>query len=230
MTAMNPTATRPSTLNPKKIILFLASAIAGAVAGAGLISFIKAMGVSVKALTPFDIASLTIAALFIAMGLVQSFITTNRMRLAKMLESGDAASLDDIGERIPATDREVHAIRLQSAVLVLAGVMLILPIAVLGAVQLHPAIAGWVFAGILLLFLAQTVLNIRIWQTCDEFVRSAILKTCAMTFAIVQSLLFLWAAAERLHLAPAISSWNSFTVLMSCYIGVSTWLSIRMKR
>ena len=211
-------------------MLFLAGAFAGAAAGAGLMTFIKAMGVSAKAVTPFDIASLTIAAVFVAMGLVQSFVATNRVHLARMLEGGDAVPVDDIGEKIPATDQEVYAVWLQSAVLILAGVMLILPIATMGAVQLHPAIAGWVFAGIFLLFLVQTGLNVRIWQTCDEFVRTAILRTCALTFAIIQSLLFLWAAAERLHLVKALSSWNSYTVLMTCYIGVSTWVFIRMRR
>jgi hypothetical protein len=149
----------------------------------------------------------------------------NRRQLGKMLE-GHVEESDEIGERIPATDSEVRTALLQAAVLFLAGVLLLVPIAAQG----HPTVAGWVFAGVLLLFLLQTAMNIQVWRSSDEVMRRVILSTCALTFSITQGLLFLWAAAERLHLVAVQSSWNIYSLLMACYIVVNGAIATRFRR
>jgi hypothetical protein len=39
--------------------------------------------------------------------------------------------------------------------------------------------------------------------------------------------LFLWAAAERLGAAPAITAWDIYAVLMTLYLAASLWISVR---
>jgi hypothetical protein len=127
---------------------------------------------------------------------------------------------------MPATDAEVRTALLQAAVLFLAGLLMLAPVAAQG----YPDAAGWVFAAIFVLFLVQTGLNVQVWRGSDEVVRGMILATCAITFAISQGLLFLWAAAERLHLVAVRSNWDVYSLLMACYIVVSTGVSMRYRR
>src|SRR5215217_4596854 len=49
----------------------------------------------------------------------------------------------------------------------------------------------------------------------------------AACFWVLQGGLFLWAAAEKLDLAPALSSWDALVVLMTFYLLVSSVLSVR---
>jgi hypothetical protein len=84
-----------------------------------------------------------------------------------------------------------------------------------------------VYAVILALFALQTVANVQLWRTCDEFLRKQMLTVCAITFAVGQGALFLWAAAEQLHLARAISSWDILTLMLTLYICTGAILGLR---
>jgi hypothetical protein len=217
-------------MTPRRIVLFLLGGVAGALSGAGLMWMLKSLGVSLKSVTYFDILCTMIAAFFIALGLVQAGVALNRRQLGKILEGGELGLTDDMPDTLPATDSEVRTALFQAAVLALAGLLMLVPIAALGPMKTHPGLGPWIFAGIFVLFLVQSALNFRIWQQGDEFIRQTILVMYAATFAITQSVLFLWAAAEHLSLVPAISAWNIYTLLMTCYIGVNFVVSLRIRR
>lgn len=115
---------------------------------------------------------------------------------------------------------------LQSLTLILAGGML-------GAV---PLLSGGLsdsdkvlfFAGITGVFILQTVINLLIWRTADEFYRRMMVETAAVAFWVLQSALFLWAVAERMGLAPALQSWDAVAVLMAVYLLLSCLVAWRL--
>jgi hypothetical protein len=118
----------------------------------------------------------------------------------------------------------------QAAVLGLAGVLLMTPVFATAPIRNHAGLAPWIYAGMLVLFLVQTLLNLKLWLRGDEFLRKMILIVSAATFAVSQGALFLWAAAERLGLVQGVSSWDLFTLLMATYMAMSFAVSIRMRR
>ena len=209
-------------LNPKALVRLLLGAVAGAAFGYIVVKLALGLHVPVKTLAWSDLLALWLGIVFLGVGLILGVISTSRKRVAQTLE-GDEATL-------PATTGEVIAYRLQAASLALAGIMFLAPIFALGSISGHPAVANGVFFGILALFALQTVANIQIWRSSDEFARKMTINVCAVTFALSQGALFLWAAAERLHLAPALSSWDIITMLMSVYIVATSVLSIRHAR
>ena len=84
-----------------------------------------------------------------------------------------------------------------------------------------------VMAGIVALFLVQTVGNLILWQRSDELVRQVMAETGAVSFWLLQGALFLWAAGEKLNLLPALSLWDAVAVLMASYLLISTLVSAR---
>ena len=138
-----------------------------------------------------------------------------------------AKKLEGEGAKLPATDEEVHVFRLQAVSLGLAGVMILLPVLSGGSVMKTPWLAAMVFALIVGLFMWQSVVNVRVWRQSDEFQRGQLMLVCAITFWVGQGALFLWAAAERLRLAPSLSSWDIVLLLMTLYVLASGWIGIK---
>jgi hypothetical protein len=194
---------------------------------------VKLTGLSIKAIRLLDVVGLTIGTVYVSMGIVSFFLASNRRRLAAALENADGLGFGsdaEMEQKLPATDSEVQTTLIQAAVLTLAGLLMMAPIFAIAPTQGHPELGGWIFAGVATLLLVQSGLNLRLWQISDEYVRRSILAVCAGTFAVCQGLLFLWAAAEKLHQVPVVSSWDLFTVMMACYLGVSAYISIRLRR
>lgn len=156
---------------------------------------------------------------FLGVGLFLYGYTFNRKFLAQNIE-GESASL-------PATDQEVRAYRLQAATLILAGVMVLLPLLAVGTLSETRTRQLLVFAGVALLFVLQTVVNVLVWRGCDEFLRGQMLLTGAITFAVGQGALFLWATAEHLRLVRSISSWDTIILLLTLYLFTGTLIAVR---
>jgi len=221
MTA-NESLTQPSSQTTKQAWRALVGGIFGAVVGFSLVKMLVILHVPFKTLSWSDLLATVVALAFFAMGAVMLVLSTSRKRVAE--------SLGDCEGDFPATNDEVRSFRLQGVTMGLAGVMLILPILSLGRLQQIPGGSATIFAGIVVLFLIQTFANIRVWQTSDEFYRALMLQMCTITFAVSQAALFLWAAAEYLHLVRALSSWQIINLLMALYLLVSAVLGIRYRR
>lgn len=123
----------------------------------------------------------------------------------------------------PAGDDEVRDIRVQSAIMGLSGVIMVLPM-ILSQLAV-PATAA--LAGIGLLLVLHTALNLRLYRSVDELFRRVVVEAGAFTFWLGQGLLFLWAAAERLAVAPPLTAWDIYVVLMGVYLVVSMVVTIR---
>lgn len=102
---------------------------------------------------------------------------------------------------------------LQVAVLLAAGLMFLAP--VFATRWAGPQI---VFAGIALVLIGQTVANLMLWRQADEMLRRIMSETAVLTFWIVQTALFLYAAAERLGLINGLSAWGMISILMAVYL------------
>jgi len=208
---------------PKKLALLAAiGAIVGGALGYAGPSLLRQLHVSPRSLGWMDLLALWIGTVFLGYALLFGALSTNRRQLARILEGEQAT--------VPATQQEVSTTRFQTVVLLLAGLLLMLPIFVQNLIVERPALGMEFFAAIVILFAVQTWGNLRIWSTSDEFARRIILEVCALSFALCQGLLFLWASAEHLHLVRAISAWNTFSLLMLVYLLSTSWITIRNAR
>lgn len=123
----------------------------------------------------------------------------------------------------PASDGEVRDTRIQAAILGLSGVIMVLPMILSGLRT--PATAS--LAAVVLLLVLHTILNVRLYRSIDELFRRTVVEAGALTFWLGQGLLFLWAAAERLGVAPPLTAWDIYVVMMGAYLIVSLVVTVR---
>jgi hypothetical protein len=203
-------------------IRVIAGAASGALLGGGCVELIKQLKVPVRSLAWPDTLALTLGVVLVCLGIATFLISFNRRELARNLEGREA--------KLPATRSEVRSVRLQASTLLLAGVMLLLPLAAMGTLARIPGGRAAVLGAILVLFALQTAVNIVLWRGSDEFLRGQILATGTLAFAIGQGALFLWAAAEHLRLAPPLTSWEAINLLLALYLLTGTAVQIRARR
>ncbi len=137
--------------------------------------------------------------------------------------SGRALSAATRGHE-PASEIEVRDMRLQSAVVILSGMMLAAPPLAIASGNLAP---GPTYAALMAVFILHSLMNLNLWRRGDEMIRRVILEAGAVAFWIGQAVLFAWAAAERLGLAPPVTAWDILAVLMSLYLICSMTATVR---
>lgn len=210
-----------SAKGPSGVRLALAGAgmIVGGFVGWGVGRLIKHGALDMSQATWADLAAGTIAAMLLASGLLVGLASFDRRAAGRMI--------DPASDR-PARPAQVVFYRQQAAVMALAGLMMAAPVLARLIWQPLPAtLAQAVMAGIVALFLLQTVLNLTVWQRADEMMRRMIAESGSVCFWLLQGALFLWACAEKLQLAPALSAWDLMTILMGVYLVVSSLMSVR---
>ncbi|AQR60795.1 hypothetical protein BZG35_03350 [Brevundimonas sp. LM2] len=111
---------------------------------------------------------------------------------------------------------------LQVVVLMLAGLLFLAPMYAPASVS--PDV---VFAGIVVILGIQTVANLMLWRAADEMLRRVMADTSVIAFWVLQTALFLYAAAERLGLVATISGWGLIGILMAVYLVASIAASAR---
>jgi len=197
----------------------------GGIFGAGLaLGFIllaTKMHVTMKGFSWADALGSWLGVSFFGIGIILFAISFNRRELADNLEFGE--------RKLPATDEEVRSTRLQAATMALAGAMLLLLTVSTGLVGQSKMSSGLVFGAIAVLFGLQTWANVVLWRNSDEFLKGQILLSGALTFAIGQGALFLWAAAEHLRLARPASSWDVIVLLLTLYLLLGSWFGLRAR-
>lgn len=136
----------------------------------------------------------------------------NPVRAARLLVLPEAATPDEIG-----------LLRCQGVICLLSAVVLVLPLA-LPAGGLSPIIALGLIVALLAL---HTVLNLGFYRDSDEMLRAVTTEAAMKTFWIGQGVLFLWAAAERLGVAPVLTAWDVYVVLMGLYLAIAAVVTAR---
>lgn len=170
------------------------------------------LGLIDKSLRWSDLLAMLVAFALIG-GAILAFITSlNAKRLGRMYNlEGDASP------------EEMAQARFQSLVFGFSGVILALPV----GFSLTGVSPGLGVGAIGLLLVLHTVMNVRVYRQADELLRRAVMETAAVTFFAGQLMLFVWAAAERLSVAPPITAWDIYAVLMALYVVASLWISVR---
>jgi hypothetical protein len=159
-----------------------------------------------------DILAILVAAALIAASLLAFIVSLNAKQLGRLYNLEGDASRDEMAQA-----------RFQSLVIGFSGVIMALPVG-LSLAGFNPALG---LAAIGLLLVLHTVMNVRVYRMADELLRRAVLETAAATFFAGQLILFVWAAAERLAVAPPITAWDIYAVLMTLYLAVSIWINVR---
>jgi hypothetical protein len=172
---------KPNAFNLKVGVRMIAGAAIGALFGIAVAKLAVLLHVPVKSFAWPDTLALTLGVACSGIGFITWLISFNRKEVARNLEHAEAP--------LPATNAEIGSVRLQAAVLFLAGVMILLPLAAMGNLAPLPGGAPTLFAVIVALFIAQTVANIQLWRTSDEFIRQQTLKVGSLTFFIGQGVL-----------------------------------------
>lgn len=163
-----------------------------------------------------DVAALGVAALLMMAGVTSLLTTLDRRALAKALDP-------EAGDRADLSSRELWLMRLQAFVIFLAGMLLAAP----------PILADgdwpmeYAYGGLAVVFVIQTIANILVWRASDGFNRRISMEAGALSFWGLQGALFLWAAAERMGLAPPVTAWTAVVVLMAVYLLASFWTGLR---
>jgi hypothetical protein len=201
------------------LILVIVALPLGYAVGRGLARLKHRGGWSPEALGWSDVLIGAIALTLLLVGAVTLAVSASRRVLGQRI--------DPEGGRL-ATSAQSRFYAQQGLVLILSGVMLAAPV-VAGVVfqPLSPLLAAAVMTGIVALFLVQTASNLALWFGGDELMRKAIAETAALSFAILQGALFLWAAGEKLGLLKALSLWDAVGVMMAAYLAVTTLVTWR---
>jgi hypothetical protein len=122
-----------------------------------------------------------------------------------------------------ASPSEIAQARLQAFVMGFSGFILVLPV-VFSLTGGSPVLGVGIIG---LLLVLHTLMNFKVYRQADELLRRAVLETATATFFLGQGLLFAWAVAERLGVAPPITAWYIYAVLMTLYLAVSVTVSVR---
>lgn len=141
-----------------------------------------------------------------------AIVSFNRAALGKMLKLEE-----------PATPSEVRLVRWSGALLLLTAAIMLMPPA-FSLLGTDPLLSLAAVAGMLGL---HTVLNLKIWKDADELLRRTTMEASVVTFWGGQIALFGWAAAERAGIAPTLTAWDVYVVLMALYLVASTVITIR---
>lgn len=167
-----------------------------------------------------DVVSLGLATFLAAAGLATMAVSLSRKVLGRQINGEEDARA--------ATPAQASFYAGQGGVLLLAGLMLAAP-PVAGAlfVPLSPLLASAVMTGLITVFLVQTAGNITLWVRSDELMRRTMAETAAVSYGLLQGLLFLWAAGEKLALLPPLSLWDAVNVNMIGYLLISMIIAWR---
>lgn len=212
---------RPPLRWRRILILLAGGAGLGLAAGFAIGRLIKSAG-RAQALGWSDSLSLALAALLLLGGA--------GIVLATLADTGAAYLADphaeEPGRRVRPAQRAYF--RLQGGVMVLAGGLMATPeLLRLLSPALGRSTAAAAMAGIVVAFALQTLLNLQIWRRSDELIRRVTADGAAVCFWLLQGLLFLWAAGEKLSLLPPLNSWDALTVLMAVYLALSALVAWR---
>lgn len=166
-----------------------------------------------------DVLAALISASLLVMGVIIAIISLNRRAAARVMA---------LEEGRPATPAQTSFYRQQAVVVFLSGLMMAAPLALIAVYDPVPGPMAWItMIAIVAVFLLQTAYNLTLWRRADEMLRQVISETGAVCFWILQGALFLWACAEKLALAPALSTWDLMSVMMAFYLVVSGVIATR---
>lgn len=159
-----------------------------------------------------DVAAAALSAILATSALVVFVASRSSKHAARLLVLPEGASPE-----------EMRLLRRQGVICLVSAVVLVLPIA-LPAGGAPPLVS----LGLIVALLAfHTALNLGFYRASDEMLRAITTEAAMKTFWIGQGVLFLWAAAERLGVAPVLTAWDVYVVLMGLYLVIAASVAAR---
>jgi hypothetical protein len=209
----------PSTSSPawlariaRLVGLSVVAGVLGYFAGQALYDVFPNLGAGLPEPRWSDVAAAVLAVAMIAVSLGTALATLRPAMLGRILK------LDG-----PAGAGEIRDTRVQAAVTALSGLLMVLPPAF--AATAAPATLS--IAAILVLAILHIGLNLKLYRSIDELYRRIVMEAGALTFWAASMVLFACAAAERLGVAPPLTGWDVYVVLMGVYLVVSMVVTVR---
>jgi len=204
-----------------RAIQMVLGGLSGGIVSFTFVTWLRHLGLNFRALPLIDLCGFVLGVAFAGCGLLVFALSFSARLSGQQLEQDPFAP--------PASRREMGYVRMQGAVLFLAGILLMIP--------LLAVMTGWarqnawlIYAAVVAGFLLQTALNIQVWRKSDEFVRALVSQTSTITFWILQGALFLVAAGEKLGLLPEFPLWNACVVLLGFYFVTGIVIAARCAR
>ena len=196
----------------RKIVTILGFAALG-----GVVGFFGA-----RALDPIDIGVnvnvtlLLLALLFAAMGLFQLVASTNRRMTAEAM----GLSVDEPDDVNP----ERRMLRLSGIVMLISAAAMALPALGRAPLGLDGQTA---FVIVLVIIVAESFVNWRIWRESDELMRAMMGEVCTVTFWVFQLVLFVWAIGAHFGIIPSFQPLDVIALMMALYIIAAGVIGIR---
>ena len=207
-----------TTKTPSTLVFTILSVIVGAVIGFFGFNYLANAWEGDGNVSSSDALAVVLAVLLGGQALMVLGLSFARRSLGAVVNGEENRS---------ATPAQIARARLQGAVLLLAALLLFIPVDAT-LIGLVPALPGeTVIAAVAVLLLIQSLLNLRLWLTSDEFDRRLIANTSAVSFWATQLPLFLWGAGERLGVFPAITTWDVAVLIMGLYLMASSTMTKR---
>lgn len=207
MTDLSPTSRRAG---PRRLMKVVAAAAIAAPAGYFLGQFLARVFPDAGPLAGWfeailwpDVVAGLLALSMAAASLIIFLFARSPDRAARLLALPEAAS-----------PGEMRLLRRQAIICLLSALALVLPF-VLPAGGVAPLVALILIAAIMAF---HSVLNLRLYRDSDEMLRAVTTEAAMKTFWIGQGGLFLWAAAERVGVAPDVTAWGVYVALMGLYL------------
>ncbi len=208
-----------SQANRTRLVQMGVGALAGAAAAIAGVSLSDFGGVDLDQLGWSDHLALALAAIMIVSAVVIGLSSFSARAAARMLDPESQA---------PARPPQLTLLRQQAAVMLLAGLMMGAPVlANLVVTPLPVELGVATLAALIALLLLQTGLNFSIWNRGDEMMKGVMSEVATVCFWSMQGALFLWAAAEKLGVAPPLTSWDLMSLLMAFYLLISSVIAAR---
>ena len=205
--------------HPLRLLRFLVPAIVALPLGYGVGALIAKFGpdlgpinAAIDGVRWADAVGVVLAATLAVAAIVTLVVSFNPRRSARLLGLDGDAGADDTA-----------ALRRQGLVCVLSAFIMVLPM-MLPALGMGALPAMGLVA---VLLVGHTLLNIDLWRRSDELIRAVTVESGAVVFWLGQGLLFLWAAGERLGIAPTLSAWDVYVVLMGLYLVTAAVVTAR---
>ena len=134
-----------------------------------------------------------------------------------------------LGDRLQvegeSTPREAALARVQAALIVLLGVVLVLPNVAFGF-NWPPAL---IYGAILIFVAVRTLYTLWVWRTADEFLRRRMTEASWWTLMLTTTGLLIYGGAERLGLVQIATSWDVLVVVLGIAIVTPSFLVRKAK-
>jgi hypothetical protein len=206
----------PKKKNLTKIVLQMV--IGGAIGFSSMLALDHLIGLDrlFDVMSGASIIALVMAVIFGMIGLIVLAMSGNRtiFMLNQSNRNAEASEFDDM-----------RPVLFWSAICIILYAAILAILALANPVDHGPQLTSfWSIVG---LMVGQTAISWHLWNRYDELYRDVTKESCAVTFAIVEFGLFIWAAAAICGLGVVFDPLAVIVAMTGIYWSVAIWFTVR---